>query len=169
MLDTYYQPPVTEGFKKVATICILRSGDYFLLIKRIKEPNKNFYTPLGGKLDPFETPLNAAIRETWEESGIKVQHMEFKGILTETSPKKYNWISYVYLADIDRHITKKSEEGLLEWIHVDSLLEIPTSQTDWFIYKYIKENKKFILNAEYNNNMEIQWLINELTEEKLIG
>ena len=49
-----------EGLKKVAVICILKHQDKFLLLERLKEPNKDLFTPLGGKIDPFETPLDAA-------------------------------------------------------------------------------------------------------------
>lgn len=159
---------VNPGIKKVATICVLKNGDHFLLLKRAKEPNIGLYTPLGGKLDPFETPLNAAIRETWEESGIKVNNMEFRGILTETSPVDYNWISYVYLAEIEKQVTTESEEGTLEWMHIDELLKIPTPKTDLYIYKCLIDSEKFIFNAEYNEDLELQLMINELTEEKLI-
>ncbi|GAB2630023.1 NUDIX hydrolase [Belliella aquatica] len=159
---------ISPGIKKVATICVLRNGDHFLLLKRAKEPNKGLYTPLGGKLDPFETPLNAAIRETWEESGIKVNNMEFRGILTETSPVDYNWISYVYLAEIEKQTTVESDEGSLEWMHVDDLLKIPTPKTDLYIYKSLIKGSKFIFNAEYNEDLELQLMINELTEDKLI-
>jgi 8-oxo-dGTP diphosphatase len=41
------------GLKRVATLCILRNKDKFLLLKRLKEPNKDMYVPVGGKLDPF--------------------------------------------------------------------------------------------------------------------
>lgn len=159
---------INPGIKKVATICVLKNGDHFLLLKRAKEPNKGLYTPLGGKLDPFETPLNAAIRETWEESGIKVNNMEFRGILTETSPVDYNWISYVYLAEIEKQTTAESDEGTLEWMHLDDLLKIPTPKTDLYIYKSLIKGSKFIFNAEYNEDLELQLMINELTEEKLI-
>ena len=44
-----------------------------MLLKRFKTPNKGLYTPVGGKLEPHESPLNAAIRETFEETGINVE------------------------------------------------------------------------------------------------
>ena len=77
------------GLKRVATLCILRNKDKFLLLRRLKEPNKDHFTAVGGKLDPFESPLNSAIGETFEETGIKVHTMKYCGILTETSPIKY--------------------------------------------------------------------------------
>ena len=33
------------------------------------------YTPVGGKIDPYESPYDAAIRETFEETVIKVDKM----------------------------------------------------------------------------------------------
>ena len=55
---------------------------------------------MGGKLDSFENPMNVVIRETFEETGIRVETMKFCRILTETSPTHYNWLNFVYLADI---------------------------------------------------------------------
>lgn len=157
------------GLKKAATICVLKNGDSFLLLKRLKEPNKDLYTPVGGKLDPYETPLSGAMRETWEETGIRVETMDFCGILTETSPINYNWISYVYLAEIDKIPPPDCNEGTLEWISFDQILNIPTPKTDWYIYRFLLDKEKFVLDSEYDENMEIKWLVNDLTGERLIG
>jgi dATP pyrophosphohydrolase len=61
-----------EGHKKVAVFCILQCEDQFLLLERKKEPNQGKLVPVGGKLDPYETPLSAVIRETKEETGIDI-------------------------------------------------------------------------------------------------
>ena len=39
-----------EGNKKVATLCVLKNKNRFLLLKRYNEPNKDKYVPVGGKL-----------------------------------------------------------------------------------------------------------------------
>jgi 8-oxo-dGTP diphosphatase len=157
------------GIKKAATICVIKNGDSFLLLKRLKEPNKDLYTPVGGKLDPYETPLDGAIRETMEETGILIKTMDFCGILTETSPINYNWISYIYLAEIDKILPPDCNEGTLEWIHFNDILNIPTPKTDWYIYRFLLDKEKFVLDSQYDENMEIKWLVNELTGERLIG
>jgi 8-oxo-dGTP diphosphatase len=154
-----------EGLKKVAVICILKHQDKFLLLERLKEPNKDLFTPLGGKIDPFETPLDAAKRETWEESGIVVEDMDFCGILTETSPTKYNWTSYVYMAEIDYQEAPECNEGTLKWIKADEILNIPTPKTDWHIYEYASKNQKFIFDAVYDINLNLLKM-SELIENK---
>ena len=141
------------GIKKVATLCVLKNEQSFLLLQRLKEPNKDNYTPVGGKVDPFESPLESAIRETYEETGIKVDSMKFCGILTETSPVDYNWICYVYLAEIDYLTPHECNEGKLEWISFDDVLKVPTPKTDWYIYKYILENKPFAFSAKYDEKL----------------
>lgn len=57
---------------------------------RFKETNKDTFTPVDGILCPFESPLKSTIRETFEETGIKVTTMKHCGVLTETSPIEYN-------------------------------------------------------------------------------
>lgn len=159
---------ISEGLKRAATLCILKNKDSFLLLKRLKEPNKDSFTPVGGKLDPFESPLKAAIRETFEETGIKVETMKYCGILTESSPTKYNWINFVYIAEIDFIEPPFCNEGSLMWIPFDELLNVPTPKTDWFIYKYILDGKPFSLNAEYDENLNLLSMIEEIENTKII-
>ncbi|WP_064198313.1 MULTISPECIES: NUDIX domain-containing protein [Emticicia] len=144
-----------EGLKRLAVMCVLKNENKFLLLKRLKEPNKDTYTPVGGKLDPHESPYKAALRETFEETGIKVEQMKFCGILTESSPTKYNWTCYVYLAEIEFIPPPPCNEGDLEWITLDNLLNLPTPKTDWFIYQYLLLGKIFVFNAEYDENLNL--------------
>lgn len=159
---------IPTGFKRTATLCILRHKDKFLLLKRLKEPNKDSFTPVGGKLDPFESPLKSAIRETFEETGIKVDTMKYCGILTETSPTAYNWTGYVYIADIDFIEPPFCNEGTLMWISFDDLLKVPTPKTDWYIYKYILENKAFAFSAEYDEKLNLFSMTEEIENIAII-
>lgn len=159
---------VPVGLKRAATLCVLKHNNQFLLLKRLKEPNKDQYTPVGGKLDPFESPLQAAIRETFEETGIKVTTMKYCGTLTETSPTKYNWINYVYIAEIDFIEPPFCNEGTLNWIAFDDLLKVPTPKTDWFIYKYILDNKPFAFSALYNEALDLLSMIEEIENTELV-
>lgn len=159
---------IPEGLKRVATICVLKHKDSFLLLKRLKEPNKDNYTPVGGKLDPFESPLKAAIRETWEETGISVETMKFCGMLTESSPTKYNWTNYIYLAEIDFVPPPPCNEGTLEWISFENLLDVPTPRTDWFIYRYLLDGKPFAFSAEFDAELNLTEMIEEIEGLKVI-
>jgi len=159
---------IPTGFKRVATLCILRNKNKFLLLKRLKDPNKDSFTPVGGKLDPFESPLKAAIRETFEETGIKVDTMKYCGILTETSPTEYNWTGYVYIAEIDFNEPPICNEGTLMWISFDELLNIPTPKTDWYIYKYILENRPFAFSADYDNKLNLLSMTEEIENIKIL-
>ncbi|AZB10845.1 NUDIX domain-containing protein [Chryseobacterium sp. G0162] len=143
------------GLKRVATLCILRNNDKFLLLKRLKEPNKDMYVPVGGKIDPFENPDDAVVREVMEETGIHITSKKFCGILTETSPVKYNWISYVYISDIEFVEPPYCNEGELQWIDAKDLADIPTPLTDLYIYDYVAKGEIFAFNAVYDLELNL--------------
>ena len=156
-----------KGFKKVATLCVLKHKNKFLLLKRFNKPNIGKYVPVGGKLKPYESPKNGVIRETLEETGLKIKNPIFAGILSETSPTNYNWISYVFYYEINFINPPLSNEGLLEWIHYKDINKLPTPSTDHYIYKYILEKKKFIINAEYNKELKLLNMKEEINDEIL--
>jgi 8-oxo-dGTP diphosphatase len=155
---------IPEGIKKTAVLVILRSEGKYLLLKRERPPNKGLYTPVGGKLDPIETPHAAAIRETFEETGIALQAVHYCGTLVETSPAPYNWISFVFVADIPFQEAPPCSEGMLQWIPQSQLADIPTPETDWHIYQYIDQDKKFHFDAHYNADLKLLYLKEEIND-----
>jgi 8-oxo-dGTP diphosphatase len=158
----------SKGMKKIAAMCILQFENKFLLLKRSKLPFVGHYVPVGGKLEANESPDEAVKRETFEETGLQPNKFKFCGILTENSTIDYNWICYIYLAQIEDIEPPFCDEGVLEWIEYDEILNIPTPPTDWQIYNYVLKNKPFAFNATYNENMKMTKLVEDFENISLM-
>lgn len=148
--------------KKIAVMVILRCEDQYLLLERIKAPNAGKFVPVGGKLEAHESPLEAAFRETLEETGILIADPKFCGILSETSPVDYNWLCYIYLADIDWQEPPPCNEGRLVWVAGDALASVPTPPTDLAIYDYVYRGEPFVLDARYDADLNLCSMYDEL-------
>jgi len=155
------------GLKKTAVLCVLRSGDEMLLLRRGREPNKGLYVPVGGHVDPFEPPRDAAIREVEEETGLLLADVRFCGVLVETSPSKYNWVTFVYSAEVERFPLPDCGEGVLEWVAISCLGDIATPPTDAFIYRFASEGRPFVMDARFDDSLEMTSLIDEIAGEVL--
>ena len=59
-------------------------------------------------------------------------------------------------------------EGILEWIELEDVLKVPTPKTDWFIYKYILEEKPFVFNAEYDDELNLVKIQEEIENKTLL-
>lgn len=155
--------------KTPASICLLEADNQYLLLKRNKDPFAGHYVPVGGKLDANETPIDAAVRETHEETGIQIDSPIYCGTLVETSPVKYNWILFVYRAEIEWQKPGYCNEGVLEWVHKDNLLSVRTPQTDLFLYEYILNRQPFMFNAVYDKDINLLSMRDEISGKQLFG
>jgi 8-oxo-dGTP diphosphatase len=158
---------VPHGHKQPAVLCILSAGDSLLLLHRNKEPNEGKYTPVGGKIDPFESPYDAALRETREETGIEISDARYCGVLVESSPTKYNWICFVYLADVEQQEPAECDEGTLEWVEIDRLPAIPTPETDKHIYRHVVDRKPFMFDAKYDGELNLLQMTEEIAGKEV--
>ena len=154
-----------EGLKRIATMVVLRHNDEFLLLKRKNMPNAGMYVPVGGKVEPYERPIDTAVRETAEETGIRLRREQliYGGVLTETSPGKYNWLCFIFIADIERLPPPPCDEGSLHWIPRSGLLDVPTPPTDWQIYEYLLRGQPFALDALYDAGLNLLEMREEIT------
>lgn len=158
------------GAKRAATLCIIKSEKGILLLKRAKDPHKGKFIPIGGKIEPFEAPRDAVIREVFEETTLQIREPRLIGIMTETSPTKFNWINYIYVVQGPKRLPiYEIEEGTLEWIDERDLERIPTPTTDRFIYRYIAQNIPFIFDALYDSDVQLIKLTDELNRQVLVG
>ena len=158
-----------KGLKRSAAMVVLRHEDHFLLLKRKKAPNAGKYVPVGGKLDPFEDPYTAALRETFEETGLRVNALKYGGCLIETAPTSYNWQCSIYLGNIPFVAPPPCDEGILEWVRFEDIPGLPTPPTDWHIYQFLMQGRPFALNAIYNERLELLRMVEEIEGEVLIG
>ncbi len=139
---------------KLATLCYVKDGNKTLMLFRNKKPDdihEGKWNGLGGKLDPGESPEECAIREIYEESGLKVLRPTLCGILTfpEFSAGE-DWYVFVYVAKEFHGTLINSDEGHLEWIENEKLFELNLWEGDHHFLKWIDEkiffSGKFIYN-----------------------
>jgi 8-oxo-dGTP diphosphatase len=161
--------PFPTGLKRSAAMVVLRHQYRFLLLKRARDPNAGRFVPVGGKLEPFEDPYRAALREAKEETGLHLDRLHYGGVLIETSPTPYNWQCNIYLADIDDIPPPPCDEGTLEWVHFNEVPQLPTPPTDWHIYQYLMQGKPFAFNAIYNEEMELIRMKEEIEGKWVVG
>ena len=121
-----------------------------------------FYNGLGGKIDQRETPLEAVLRETKEESGIsknKIKDVQLRAILT-IKDKWGFWQIFIFQGKIRKQDLKKTEisEGKLEWVAPNQLNKIklvPDLQS--WLYKMYDDLTCFLfVKCEYDNQYGIK-------------
>jgi 8-oxo-dGTP diphosphatase len=160
-----------HGLKRNAVLCLVRHRGEDLLLHRARDPNRGLWVPVGGKLEPFESPRAAALRELREEAGISVPDVRLLGTLVETSPTEYNWWTAVYLAELPdagpRPPLAYCTEGELRWVRRDHLLELPMPATDRHIYAFRDERRPFMFSAEYDEALALVRLDEELSGVRL--
>jgi len=157
------------GYKRAAAMVVLRCDRQFMLLKRARPPHVGKYVPVGGKLEPFEDPYSAALREAEEETGLQLEALSYGGVLIETSPIDYNWQCNIYLADISYQEPPPCDEGVLEWIRFEDVLKVPTPPTDWHIYQYIMAGKPFAFDAVYDGALQMLELREEIEGITVVG
>ena len=87
-------------FAGVGTGLVVLRGGKILLYKRIKPPEAGHWSIPGGKVDHMEAARHAALRETEEETGLRVADAAFlcaTEVISEAD--RQHWVSLIYLAD----------------------------------------------------------------------
>lgn len=121
----------TKDFKKV------------LMVKRNKEPYKNCWNGIGGKIKEGENEIQATIRECNEETGIKINNPKlFITYIYPQTNEINNGTNLSVLYDIvDEVFVKQNYEGIYEWKDISFALDFNNKDLAGFanISQFIKE------------------------------
>ncbi len=125
---------------KIAVLCYLYDEEgRLLLLHRRKPPNRDMYSPIGGKLEiaEGEGPHDCALREIREEACVVLRHDEIR-MISIVSERAYegedHWLIFLFEATRpirhDEIPHSEFEEGRLEWHRVEDVEKLPIPQTD---------------------------------------
>ena len=98
--------------------------DNEVVVTKYKKGNKKegYYDIPGGKIEEGENPKQTAIREMKEETGINIQNLKYKGIMTIEYPDRM-FIFDTYISKEYEGEPQEFEENTSEWIDIDELLK----------------------------------------------
>ena len=96
-----------------------------LLVKRNKKPYPNLWNGIGGKIEVGETPIEAAIRECKEETGLTMisPKLLVTYVYPESNPVNSNTHLSVIYDFIDIEEVEDNYEGHYEWKDVEFALD----------------------------------------------
>jgi 8-oxo-dGTP diphosphatase len=125
-----------------ATLCYVQQNSQTLMLRRCKKNNDIHFgkwNGLGGKFEPGESPEECAVREIKEESGLDVNRLEMKGIITFPDfDAKNDWLVFLFTANTSSGKLIDSPEGDLAWIDNDSILNLPLWEGDRLFIPWLK-------------------------------
>lgn len=118
--------------QRIANLLVVQDGKVLLM----KKPRRNWYVAPGGKVEPAESMLVAAIREFTEETNAKPLNPHLKGVYTMVIHKDEDvvineWMLFTFVATgIEGTPWEETREGKLEWHPVESLKHLPMAEGD---------------------------------------
>lgn len=114
------------------------------MIHRIRKANDihlGKWNGLGGKFNPGETPEECAVREIFEESGLKAYNPQFKGFLTFPAFKdEEDWYAFVFVVEkFEGKLMDGSAEGDLKWVDDADLLNLNLWEGDLIFLPWLEK------------------------------
>lgn len=143
---------------KLTTLCYLEKNDSYLLLHRIKKQNdinKDKWIGVGGHFEDFESPDECLVREVFEETGLKLNSYQFRGIVTfvshDSGEKMYEYMCLYTSSDFSG-IMIDCDEGKLEWVKKADMKKLNFWEGDYIFLDLIEKNEPFFsLKLEYKN------------------
>jgi 8-oxo-dGTP diphosphatase len=140
---------------QLATLCYVIDQDKTLMLYRNKKKNdvhEGKWNGLGGKFEQGETPEECVIREIKEESGLLIKNPKLRGFITfPMFDGKKDWYVFLFTATEFKGTLIDSNEGHLEWIPNEKLLEINLWEGDSIFIPWLFEDKFFSAKFIYEN------------------
>ena len=109
-----------------ANVIIVRDGKTLLLMRAVGWKTGHWGPP-GGHIDQGETPEQAAVRETFEESGLRIKASDLKFLMKKTK-KDFRDI-YFYITDkfSGKAIRLSNEHKGFTWVDMKRIDEYDTT------------------------------------------
>ncbi len=154
-----------EPFRAVNStlIYIERGGQYLMLHRTKKENDMNHdkWLGIGGKFEDGESPEDCALRETKEETGLTLTSLRYRGIVTFVSDRWETEYMHLFTASEWTGELKSCDEGELEWIDKEAVLNLPLWEGDKIFLRLLDTDEPFFsLKLRYEGETLVDAVLN---------
>jgi 8-oxo-dGTP diphosphatase len=142
---------------KLAVLCYIRNNGRTLMMHRnSRSEDMHFgkWNAPGGKIEAGETPEECAAREVLEETGLTVNNLQMKGVLTFPAfDVQEDWYVFVFTAcEFTGKLNESCPEGDLCWISDQDIMKLPLWDGDRVFMKWLNCGKFFSAKFIYNTS-----------------
>lgn len=150
---------------QTSVTCFLYCGDDYLFLHRHpkKRIDPDCLNGIGGRVERAENYLDAAIRETLEETGYNVTHddVDFAGILKVEGGYEEEWVVAMFKIEVPSKkipIGSNSADGELKWFRKDEVLTSGHTLVDDLHYLFeeiVKGESIFFANEQLDEKLKV--------------
>ena len=148
------------------TLCYMeRDGKYLMLhrVKKENDMNKDKWIGIGGKFEHGESPEDCLLREAREETGLTITDYRYRGIVTFVSGDDTEYM-HLFTAHGFEGQLKTCDEGDLEWIEKEKLLELTLWEGDKVFLRLLDQDIPFFsLKLTYDGDRLMETVLNGKT------
>ena len=131
---------------KNTTLCYVEQDGKYLMLHRVKKKddyNGGKWIGIGGKFLEGESPEECLLREVYEETGLTLTDYRLRGIVTFAAAKWETEYMYLYTADGFRGTLHECDEGVLQWIEIEKVPELPLWEGDKVFLRLLRDDAPF--------------------------
>ena len=140
----------------LSTLMYVIDGDHVLMLHRIKKHqdiNAGKWIGIGGKNERGESFDACVKRECYEETGLTIDAMTPKGMLTFISDDYLEYIMVFTSTAFTGSINRCCDEGVLQWVAIDSIASLELWQGDrYFLPKLFEDGPFFNMTLIYHHD-----------------
>ncbi len=131
---------------ELTTLCYLERGGKYLMLHRVKKEadiNRDKYIGVGGHFAYGESPDECLRREVLEETGLTLLSYRARGIVTFVYGDDVVEYMHLYTADAWEGELSECDEGVLEWVEIDRVCDLPIWEGDKVFFRLLAANAPF--------------------------
>ncbi len=138
------------------SLCYLEKNGKFLMLYRNKKKNDvnaGKWVGIGGGFENHESPEECAKREILEETGLTVNRLDLKGIITFDNDMHETEYMFLFTSNDFTGDIIECNEGELAWIDKKDILSLNLWEGDKYFLSLLNDNSPFFsLKLTYNND-----------------
>lgn len=145
-------------------LCYIEKDGKYLMLHRVKKENDlnhDKWVGIGGKFEKGETPEEACLRESFEETGLTLKNLSYRGLVTFVSNEWGTEYMHLFHSNSFEGDLKECDEGNLEWVEKSMVYELPLWAGDKIFLKLLEKDIPFFsLKLVYEGEKLINAVLN---------